>query len=216
MKTLIKAARYLFIVVSAVALLILGLNFWIVLTTSDFIYHDISELPNRKVALLLGTSKSTTHGGVNKYFEERINATAELYHRGVIGHVIVSGDNNTIYYNEPKDMLKALKDLGVAPEDLTLDFAGFRTLDSVIRAKLIFGQDELLIITQDFHCYRALFIAQYFDIDAVAFAADNRDELPLTLAAREILARAMAVIDLYILKSQPKFLGDKEQLPINN
>jgi len=127
----------------------------------------------------------------------------------------VSGDNNTVYYNEPKDMLNALMALGVSQADITLDFAGFRTLDSVVRSKLIFGQDELIIITQDFHCYRALFIADYYGMDAVAFSADNKDQLPLSLAIREILARTNTVLDLYVFNRGPKFLGEKEKLPID-
>lgn len=196
-------------------MLILGLNFWIVTATSDYIYFDTKELPSRKVALLLGTSKRTVHGTANKYFKERIEAAADLYNRGVIEHVIVSGDNTTVYYNEPKDMYNALVVLGVDKGDITLDFAGFRTLDSVVRSKLIFGQEELLIITQDFHCYRALFIAFYYGIDAVAFSADNKDALPWSLAIREVLARANTVFDLYIINRTPKFLGKQEEIPID-
>ncbi|MFH6982327.1 SanA/YdcF family protein [Marinoscillum luteum] len=215
MQLLKKIAKYAVIMVGAISVLVLGLNFWIISSTSGQIYYNITQVPSKKVALLLGTSKRTVKGGTNKYFKERIDATAELYHRGVIDHVIVSGDNNTVYYNEPKDMLNALMALGVSQADITLDFAGFRTLDSVVRSKLIFGQDELIIITQDFHCYRALFIADYYGMDAVAFSADNKDQLPLSLAIREILARTNTVLDLYVFNRGPKFLGEKEKLPID-
>lgn len=194
-------------------ILILGINFWIVSSTQDQIYYTLDELPPKEVALLLGTSKRTAKGGDNKYFKERIEAAARLYHSGVIKHIIVSGDNNTIYYNEPRDMFKALEEQGVPQSVITLDFAGFRTLDSVVRSKMVFGQDEVLIITQDFHCYRALFIARYYGIDAIAFSADNKDELPASLAVREILARFNTILDLYIFDKSPKFLGDKEPLP---
>lgn len=192
--------------------LIMGLNFWIVSSTNQRIHYTIDELPPRKVALLLGTSKRTEKGGSNKYFEERIDAAARLYELEVIRHIIVSGDNETVYYNEPRDMFDALIKKGVPKAAITLDYAGFRTLDSVVRSKEIFGQDELLIITQDFHCYRALFIAGYYGIDAVAYSADNKDELPLKLAIREILARSNTVLDLYIFHKGPRFLGDKEEL----
>lgn len=213
MRVIFKLIKYLALVVGALALLVLGLNFWIVSSTSERVYYRTADVPPKRVALLLGTSKRTIKGGTNKYFAERIASAAELYHRGVIRHIIVSGDNNTVYYNEPKDMMNALIALGVPQADITLDFAGFRTLDSVVRAKLIFGQDELMIITQDFHCYRALFIARHYGIDAVAFSADNKAELPVMLAIREVLARTNTVLDLYVFEREPKFLGEKEKLP---
>lgn len=193
---------------------ILGLNFWVVTSTQDQIFYGISQVPSKKVALLLGTSKRAVGGGVNKYFAERMDAAAELYHRGVISHLILSGDNRTVYYNEPRDMLNALKERNVPEAVITLDYAGLRTLDSVVRAKLVFGQEEVLIITQDFHCYRALFIANYHGIDAVAYSADNKDQLPLTLALREILARCKSVLDLYVLGVMPRFLGEEEPISV--
>lgn len=212
MKLIFKVIKVLIALAVLVGVLILGLNFWIVSSTEDSIFYDIENVPPRKVALLLGTSKRTSAGGTNKYFKERIEAAANLYHRGIINHIIVSGDNRTIYYNEPRDMYKDLRAYEVPVSAITLDFAGFRTLDSVVRSKMVFGQDSLLIITQDFHCYRALFIADYYQIDALAFSADNKDELPLSLAVREILARSIAVLDLYIFNKGPKFLGEAEKL----
>jgi len=215
MRRLKQVGKYLVIIVISLVGLVLGMNFWIIQSTSDQIYYNTTEVPSRKVALLLGTSKRVVGGGDNKYFKERVEAAADLYHRGVIKHIIVSGDNNTVYYNEPKDMYNALVELGVNKGDITLDFAGFRTLDSVVRSKLIFGQDELIIITQDFHCYRALFIAQHYDISAVAFSADNKDPLPVSLALREVLARTNTVLDLFIFNRTPKFLGKQEELTID-
>ncbi|MEQ9304327.1 MAG: ElyC/SanA/YdcF family protein [Marinoscillum sp.] len=215
MKLLFKGLKILIVLGFLIGVLVLGLNFWIVSTTQDRIYYNISEVPPKKVALLLGTSKRTIKGGTNKYFAERMKTAAELYHRGVVSHIIVSGDNQTVYYNEPRDMLNALKELGVPEGAVTMDYAGFRTLDSVVRSKEVFGQDELMIITQDFHCYRALFIADFHGIDAVAFSADNKDQLPWTLAVREIFARSNAVLDLYIFNRDPKFLGEEEKIPTN-
>lgn len=196
-------------------LLVLAINYWVVSTTRDLIFYNQEQLPSTKVALLLGTSKRVAGGGANKYFDERIEAAAELYRTGVVKHLIVSGDNNTVYYNEPRDMYQALQEMGVPPSAITLDYAGFRTLDSVVRAKLIFGQDSLIIISQDFHCYRALFIARYYGIEAVAYSADAREELPWMLAVREVFARVMAVFDLYVWQSDPKFLGEQEPVIID-
>ncbi|MEP5791772.1 MAG: ElyC/SanA/YdcF family protein [Cyclobacteriaceae bacterium] len=209
---MIRLMKIVGLVIVLTGVLILGLNFWIVSSTQDQIYYNLNDVPPKRVALLLGTSKRTVAGGTNKYFKERMEAAAGLYHRGVIEHIIVSGDNRTVYYNEPRDMLNALKELGVPEGAITLDYAGFRTLDSVVRAKEVFGQTELMIITQDFHCYRALFIANFHELDAVAYAADNKDQLPTMLALREILARGKAIVDLYVFNQEPKFLGDKENL----
>lgn len=211
-KVILKILKIMTVGALLLIVLVLGLNFWIVSATSDQIYYRVDQIPPRRIALLLGTSKHVVGGGSNKYFEERIQAAVDLYRRGTIKHIIVSGDNETIYYNEPKDMYKALVAQGVDRADITLDFAGFRTLDSVVRAKMVFGQDELVIITQDFHCYRALFIAQFYAINAVAFSADNKDELPFELALREVLARANTILDLYVFQTGPKFLGEKENV----
>ncbi|WP_245986485.1 SanA/YdcF family protein [Marinoscillum furvescens] len=215
MRVLWKVTKYMVLFGGILAGLILSINFWIVSSTQDQIYYQTESVPPKRVALLLGTSKRTTKGGTNKYFAERIAAAADLYHRGVISHIIVSGDNNTVYYNEPRDMLKALSEKGVPQEDITMDYAGFRTLDSVVRCKLVFGQNEVMIITQDFHCYRALFIANHYQMNAVAFSADNKDQLPWTLALREVLARTNSVLDLYVFDKKPKFLGEGEDLTID-
>tara|TARA_B100001245_G_C22821593_1_gene395362 strand:- start:269 stop:898 length:630 start_codon:yes stop_codon:yes gene_type:complete len=209
---MLRFIKIIGVLIVLVGVLILGLNFWIVSSTQERIYYNINDVPPKRVALLLGTSKRTVEGGTNKYFAERMKAAADLYHRGVIEHIIVSGDNETVYYNEPRDMLNALKELGVPEGSITLDYAGFRTLDSVVRAKKVFGQDDVIIITQDFHCYRALFIADHHELNAVAFSADNKDQLPFNLALRETLARAKAVFDLYLFDQEPRFLGEQENL----
>gem|GEM_PF-4345032 len=100
-----------------------------------------------------------------------MQTAAELYKQGKIVHFIVSGDNRTRYYNEPLEMQKALVKLGVPIAAITLDYAGLRTLDSIVRCKEIFGQDNITIITQPFHSYRALFISDYYDVNAVALVA---------------------------------------------
>lgn len=210
---MIKFIKISGLLITLLLSVILGLNFWIVSSTESSIYYSLEYVPSGNVALLLGTSKRTVGGGTNKYWSERIAAASELYRKGIVKHIIVSGDNNTVYYNEPRDMSNALIEQGVPLKDITLDYAGFRTLDSVVRAKEIFGQDNLVIISQDFHCYRALFIARYYNINAVAYSADFKDELPMSLAVREILARVKTILDLYVFNTGPKFLGQEEAIP---
>lgn len=196
-------------------LFILGTNIWVVQSTKDQIYNSI-DAPVNDVALVLGTSKRTSEGKPNRFFAERMETAAALHSNQKIKHILVSGDNRSRYYNEPRDMLQALGDLNIPEEDVSLDFAGLRTLDSVIRCKEVFGQDEVTIVTQEFHCYRSLFIANYFDMDAVAVSADDGGPIGNMLALREVLARTIAVMDIYVFQREPKFLGEKVELPISD
>lgn len=188
-------------------------NVWIVKSTESRVYEDLQELPAHRVALVLGTSHKLAGGKANPFFEKRMETAAELYRMGKIDHFILSGDNRSRFYNEPVAMRKALMKLGVPEAAITLDYAGLRTLDSVVRCQKIFGQDRITIITQPFHSYRALFISQYYDIDAVAMVADEPDfEYSFKVRLREYLARTKAVLDLYVLKTEPRFMGRKEEL----
>ncbi len=195
-------------------LLIVLSNVLIVKTTSPNVFTDIKDLPDRRVALVLGTSNKTISGGVNPYFQKRIETAAWLYKAGKVDHLIVSGDNRSMYYNEPMEMSKALIKLGVPQAAITLDYAGLRTLDSVVRCKEIFGQDRITIITQPFHSYRALFISHYYGMDAVAMVADEPVEDSFRIRVREYFARTKAILDLYILKTSPRFLGEKEKIEL--
>ncbi len=201
-----------FIVVS---LFILGSNVWVVYSTKDKILRDYKNLPDSSVVLVLGTSNKLSNGLPNPYFEERINAAATLYRQGKAIHFLLSGDNRSRYYNEPEEMRKALIKAGVPERVITLDYAGLRTLDSIVRSKEIFGQSRLIIVTQPFHCYRALFISRYYNIDAVALLFDGNSENAIVrVNIREWFARAKAVLDLYILKTVPHHLGDIEPLEL--
>lgn len=191
-------------------------NIWIVKSTEANVYFDLAKLPEHRVALVLGTSHKVVGGAPNPYFQKRIETAAILYKLGKIDHFILSGDNRTMYYNEPWEMRKALIKAGVPETAVTLDYAGLRTLDSVVRSKKIFGQQRITIITQPFHSYRALFISDFYDIDAVAMVTDEPGmDQSLKVRIREYFARTKAVLDLYIFKTAPRYLGPKEQININ-
>lgn len=179
-------------------------------------FSDLSKLPDHRVALVLGTSHRSVGGGPNPFFQYRIKTAAALYRLGKIDHFILSGDNRTIFYNEPQEMRKALIKEGVPETAITLDYAGLRTLDSVVRSKAIFGQNKITIITQTFHSYRALFISDFYDIDAVAMVAeDPAFDRTFKVLIREYLARTKAILDLYVFKTAPKHLGEKETINIS-
>ncbi|MCE2936690.1 MAG: vancomycin high temperature exclusion protein [Cyclobacteriaceae bacterium] len=190
-------------------------NIWIIGSTHHQVITNVDDLPAQHVALVLGTSHRLANGSPNPFFYNRIEAAASLYAQGKITHVLVSGDNRTQYYNEPVEMKKALVREGVPDSAITLDFAGLRTLDSIVRSKEVFGQHKLVIITQPFHSYRALFISQYYQIDAVALVAEEpRNHPALQVHWREYLARTKAVLDLYVLKTGPRHIGQREPIRI--
>ncbi len=181
------------------------------LHASDRIFDTAEDVPKNRVCLLLGTSKSSSLGP-NPYFHNRIDATANLYKAGKVERILVTGDNGTKRYNEPTDMRDALIKKGVPKDDIVLDFAGFRTLDSVVRSKEVFGQDRITIVSQRFHNERALYIAKWKGIDAVAYnAADVTSKRAWKVLLRERFARVKMFIDL-IIGTEPKFLGKKEPI----
>ena len=211
-----RLKKILSIAIGVCLLFVIGTNVWVVSSTTSKVFSDLTLLPDHRVALVLGTSHKTVGGGSNPFFQKRMEKAAELYRMGKIDHFILSGDNRSRYYNEPMAMQKALVKMGVPEYAITLDYAGLRTLDSVVRCQKIFGQNKIIIITQPFHSYRALFISRYYNIDAVAMVADEPDfDSSMKVRLREYLARPKAVLDLYVLKTAPRFLGEKEQIKVS-
>lgn len=208
-----KILKWLANLIIVLALFVASTNVWIILATYSDIYDTDGEFSDRKVALVLGTTDRLKSGEENPYFTSRISSAATLYKSNRVQHIILSGDNRTRFYNEPRKMQEALLGHGVPTDDITLDLAGFRTLDSIVRCQKIFGQNKIAIVTQQFHGYRALFISKYYNMDAVVVTADDIS-LPSSLPTRlrEILARSLAVIDLYVLHRQPQLMGEKEYL----
>jgi SanA protein len=177
---------------------------------SIYLYSDLESVPQFDVALLLGTTK-LVFGRPNRFYQYRLQAVTKLYVAGKIKAILISGDNARHNYNEPIDMKNDLIKLGIPSNVLTLDYAGFSTLDSILRAKRIFGQNRLLVVSQSFHCKRAIYIARRHQIDAYGFPAkDVRGPTAQKTYSREYLARVKAVLDVEIFNSQPKFLGDPE------
>lgn len=183
-------------------------NFRINQASEDRVYDDVNKISYRKVGLLLGASKMLANGRENLYFTYRIQAAVELYNAGKISFIIVSGDNSRHSYNEPLDMQTALMENGIPEEKIYLDYAGFRTLDSVVRMNKIFGQTSCTVISQEFHNKRAIFIAESKDIDMIGYnAKDVKGKSSYKTNIREVFARVKVFLDLLIDKD-PKFLGD--------
>jgi SanA protein len=187
----------------------LGCNVWIVFSTRQRVMEELADVPFHQTALVLGTSATLGDGRPNLHFTRRMKTAAELYHAGKVRRLLVSGDNHRRGYDEPTDMRDALMKLGVPEDKIERDYAGFRTLDSVARAGKVFGEKQLIVVTERFHAYRALFLCDQYGLDAVAYPAPSvavrcspRSRL------REYAARVKAVLDVYLLGTQPRFWGE--------
>lgn len=178
------------------------------------IYTNTKEIPPKKAALLLGTAKYVAKGRINYFYKYRIEAAVALWKSGKVKAIVVSGDNGTKYYDETTTMYKDLIKAGVPARYITKDYAGFRTLDSVLRAEAIFDLKDYIIISQKFHLERALFIARSKGQKAIGFMAKDLQgtRAALRMKAREYLARAKAFLDVYVLNTEPKFYGKKEKV----
>jgi len=204
--------KFLTILFIAIGLLVLAVfipNYVIVNNASDKMYTDVKSIKKNKVGLLLGTSKLLANGRINLYYQFRVDAAVALYKAGKINFILVSGDNSTVDNDEPTDFKNDLIKKGVPAEKIILDYAGFRTLDSVVRAKEIFGQSEITIISQQFHNERAIYLAEKYDISAIGFnAKDVSGRYGYKVQLREYLARTKVFVDL-VFGVKPKFLGKK-------
>jgi len=180
--------------------------------TRQQMYYDVATIPKNKVGLLLGTAKFKDKGRniTNLYYQNRIDAAVALYMAGKIDYIIVSGDSNTIYYNEPVLMKNDLIARGVPANRIYMDNAGFRTLDSILRCRDIFGEDHVTIISQAFHDQRALYIANHKQVTAIAFCAQDGDELWFSYL-REKFARVKMMLDL-VQNTQAQYYGEKIQI----
>lgn len=204
--------RWLLIGAGLGALAVFLCNRWVVNSSDAYIYDNWSLLPDNEVGLVLGTSNFTREGKPNPHFAGRIHAAVELYQIGKVKKLIVSGANPDSSYNEPRRMWQELTKQGVPSDVITMDFAGFRTLDSIIRAQQVFGLNRFTIITQRYHAYRAVFIGKKLDLSVVAYAAPGGEPgFDPRLMLREWAARFRVVLDIFLLQTEPKFLGE----PVN-
>ena len=196
----------LILMVSALALTLLC-NFLVGRTADYALYSSLDALPHKQVGILLGTSKYSRQGGLNDHYRLRVNAAIELFKAGKIDYILISGDNSTPFYDEPTTIRRDLLKSGIPAQNIYRDYAGFRTLDSILRAHHVFELDSFTIISQAPHSKRALYIAIHHDIDAVAFNAGDGHNTDISNKIREMLARVLAVMEVHFFNTGPKFLG---------
>ncbi len=201
---------WLVFILSILVMFIIGSNFSIKLFSRKYIYENLENLPKRKVGVVLGTSKYLVGGGINHFYKYRMEAAYSALMEGKVEYLILSGDNNLKEYNEPVRMKKTLMKMGVPPEKMILDYAGFRTLDSVVRANKVFGQEKYVVISQKFQNERAVYIGRKRGIDVVGLNA--KDPGKKEVYFREVFAKAKAFLDINLFNTQPKFLGEKIEI----
>tara|TARA_B100000949_G_C14121945_1_gene382951 strand:- start:24 stop:695 length:672 start_codon:yes stop_codon:yes gene_type:complete len=188
---------------------IICLDTYVLFKTENQTFQNVEKIAHNRVGLLLGTSKFMASGDLNLYFLFRIKAAEELFKAGKIDFILVSGDNGRMDYNEPMLFKNDLIRLGIPEERIVLDYAGFSTLDSVLRAQRVFGLNRFTVISQRFHNERAIFLARQKGIAAIGFNAEMvTGKYSVKTKLREYLARTKACLDI-LFDSQPKYLGEK-------
>lgn len=207
-KYLKKILILLFIIIPVIVVAVVYSNWKIPHDTESLVFDNIDDIPAQKVALVLGTAPNIG-SRPNLYFSYRIKAAIELYNAGKTECFVVSGDNRKKSYNEPEYMREALIEGGIPDSVIYLDYAGFRTLDSVVRMNKIFGQDSFIVVSQKFHNERAIFLAQHYDCVAYGYNAKDLsvNKLSIKTKVRELFARVKVFVDIFIGKD-PKYLGE--------
>ncbi|MBS0657301.1 MAG: YdcF family protein [Verrucomicrobia bacterium] len=197
-----------------VILLVAGLtalvapSVWIMATTRGKCTADLAALPHRTVGLVLGTSRRIPNGGPNFHYANRMEAAARLFKSGKVDFLLLSGSHSGRYYDESAMMADDLVQLGVPRNRLVLDREGFRTLDSVVRAGAIYGQQRFIVVSQRFHNQRAIFLARAHGYEAVGFDAPDVGMVRgVHTLVRECFARVAAVIDV-VSGTQPRTMGE--------
>jgi SanA protein len=189
-------------------------NWWLVQTYAAAIHGHPALVTATEVALVLGTAPRLSTGP-NRFFEARMNTAAQLWRERKAQHFLVSGDHGHKEYDEVTAMRDALIARGVPASAITLDHAGFRTLDSMARARQVFGVQRMIVVSDDWHLPRALFLARAAGIEAEGACFESVPwEVSAKTRAREWFSRVKAVADIYVLRAQPKFLGAPVDLQI--
>lgn len=197
-------------------LLFIAGNLWVVASTARYIDSHLQECRPHNVAIVFGTSHWTRSGVRNPHFHARMRTSARLIEEQRVNHLLLSGDNRTQAYNEPRAMWRELYRRGVPAAQMTMDFAGFSTYDTLARSRDVFQLDEALLVTQSWHLPRAIFIARALGIKGIGCAAEEeRVAGEWRLIVREWVARVATLGDLYIWGREPYFLGPPEPIELH-
>jgi len=207
-RRLVRLLKRVAVVISGCGLLValvLGeLRLWVEQKYRDRIYTRVEDVPPRAVAIVLGAGL-WPDGSLTPVLADRVVTASDLYHMGVVRRLLFSGDNRFVNYNEPGAMRDYAVRLGVPQDVIVLDYAGRRTYDTCYRARVIFGVEQAVVVTQRFHAARVLYLCNALGVDAVAVVADRQDYTlrRLTWETREYLALAQAWWDVNVRHPVP-------------
>ncbi|MFA6096534.1 MAG: ElyC/SanA/YdcF family protein [Candidatus Paceibacterota bacterium] len=206
-KTKIKILRAVAVMFVFAAIAIISINYIEIKSSERSVYRDIGGIETNRTAIVFGAKVRGEN--MSSMFEDRVVSALELYRARKIEKILVSGDHGRPEYDEVNAAKDYLVSNGADADDIFTDYAGFDTYDTLYRAKEIFGVEGAILVTQEFHLYRALFIAKSINMNVVGYASDRHDYPGKEIySGRELFARVKAYFDV-ILKSKPKFLGDK-------
>lgn len=178
-------------------------------TVQRYIYSSVAAVPKAEAALVLGAS--VVRGEPSPILGERADSAIALYKAGRVEKILVTGDNGELSHDEVTPVRNYLLNAGVAAGDIFLDHAGFDTYSSMYRARSVFEARSVVVVTQDFHLPRALFIARYLGLDAYGVVAQGA-ERSLKDYLREVPASLKALVDI-VIHREPKYLG--EPIPLS-
>lgn len=211
--------KFIFLPAALLALIILFINLWVCHSAAPHCYPRLADVPARptsgepveSVAIVLG-ARVYENGTPSRLLADRLQTTLELYQSGRVKKILVSGDHGRTAYDEVNVCRRWLQERSVAPQDIFMDHAGFDTYNTMTRARQVFAVDAAIIVTQDFHLLRAVYLARAAGIDAVGLKADRYHYPHLWyLTLRESVARLKAFAEVQLHVS-PHYLGP--QIPI--
>ena len=207
-----KFLRFI-LVCACIALILLGISRVTMIITSRDNTYDLASVPAAQVALVPGAG-ITADDRPTLALQDRLDGAIELYQAGKVKKILMSGDNSSIYYNEPGAMANYAIDQGVPGSDIVLDYAGRRTYDTCYRAKEIFGLDSVIITTQKYHLPRMVFLCDQFGLNTYGVPVRQSEYLLnryIFWNVREVFATLAAYLDIYLLKPEP-ILGTPEPI----
>lgn len=195
------------------ALLLAGLSRVVMVMSAKDKTFDAASVPPAQVAIVPGAG-ITADERPTLALRDRIDGAIALYRAGKIQKILMSGDNSSIYYNEPGAMTNYAIEQGIPESDIVQDYAGRRTYDTCYRAKEIFGLDSVIVTTQQYHLSRMVFLCDQLGLNTVGVPVEQSDYLLnryMLWNVREVLATLAAYIDIYFLKPEP-ILGSPEPI----
>jgi len=201
------------LICACAALLLAGLSRVVMVMSAKDKTFDVASVPTAQVALVPGAGL-TADDRPTLALRDRIDGAIELYRAGKVQKILMSGDNSSIYYNEPGAMTNYAIEQGIPESDIVQDYAGRRTYDTCYRAKEIFGLESVIVTTQQYHLSHMVFLCEQFGLNTSGVPVKQSDYLLnryMMWNVREVLATVAAYIDIYILKPEP-ILGSPEPI----